>query len=265
MEPNLIRILLIEDDPDFAFTLQRRLEARKGLSFSIDSAQDLASSIQKISERNLDVIVLDLNLKDSKGLATLRKVNHEARTLPIIVLTGEFDESIGQEALKLGAQDYFLKGEAHPDLLVRSIRYSIERKKQELALTKVNEDLKKSYAENQKLLALIPSVIVRLDSQDTVTHWNSVAERVLGIPHAKAIDRPLSECGAAWDFAVLKGGINECRVTKRPLYLDDIEFKRPDGVKRILGVSVHPIQSLPGEPIGILIFGADVTDYRSKR
>lgn len=263
MEP--IKILLIEDDPDFTFTLKTRLEARKGFSFSMDSASDLTVGLKKISEGNIDVILLDLNLKDSKGLDTIRKISYKARDLPIIVLTGEFDESIGQETLKLGAQDYFLKGEIHPEMLIRSIRYSMERKRQELALRRANEDLKKSDAENQKLLNLIPSVLIRINFKDVVTHWNSVAERVLGIPHAKAIDRPLSECGAQWNFEILKRGIGECRTKRIPLYLDDIEFTRPDGVKRILGVTVHPIQGTPGEPVGILIFGADVTDYRSKR
>ncbi len=262
MEPGPIKILLIEDDPDFTYTLKERLKTSKEPSFSIDCANDLAGGIRKISEGGFDIVLLDLNLKDSKGMATLKKVNQQAKDLPIIVLTGEYDESIGPETLRLGAQDYFLKGEIHPQALVRSIHYSIERKKQELALRKAHEDLKKSDAEKEQLLALIPSIIIRIDSKDMVTHWNSVAERVLGILHAKAIDRPLSECGADWDFQILNRGIYECRTKKRPLYLEDIQFKRANGEKRLLGVTVHPIEGSVGERIGILIFGADITEHK---
>ena len=228
----------------------------------MDSATDLASGVQRILEGNLDVILLDLNLKDSKGLTTLKKIGYKARMLPIIVLTGEFDESIGAETLKLGAQDYFLKGEIHPETLICSIRYSIERKRQELELRKAHEDLKKSNAEKDQLLNLIPSIIIRINHEDRVTHWNEVAERVLGIPHAKAIDQPLSQCGVDWDFAILKKGIDDCRTKKIPLYLDDIPFKRSDGTKRILGATVHLIYGSPSERIGILIFGADITERK---
>src|SRR5207253_5078393 len=76
-------------------------------------------------------ILLDLSLPDSHGLETLSKMYSEAIGLPILVLTGLDDETLGLEAVQRGAQDYMVKGRIDGRLLVRAIRYAIERKQTE--------------------------------------------------------------------------------------------------------------------------------------
>src|SRR3989338_2215699 len=134
MNPKPIHVLLIEDDPDFAESLKLRLSSSKDFSFLLESAPNLASGLNQVREGSFDLILLDLNLKDSTGLDTLKKLQREARTLPVIVLTGEYDESTGPETIRLGAQDYFVKGKIEPSALTRSIAYSIERKEHEDSL-----------------------------------------------------------------------------------------------------------------------------------
>jgi len=96
--------------------------------FIIERADDLASALTRISERSFDVIVADLNLPDSQGNETTRQICQNSIRTPLIVLTEIDDEKIELNALKIGAQDYLVKGKFHPDTLMRTIRHSIERK-----------------------------------------------------------------------------------------------------------------------------------------
>ena len=86
-----------------------------------------------------DVVLLDLSLPDSVGLDTLKKLQHLAPDLPVVVLTGVDNRSLALEAMAVGAQDYLVKGKISGELLERAIRYAIERKKAEAHLRKALE------------------------------------------------------------------------------------------------------------------------------
>ena len=82
-----------------------------------------------------DAILLDLSLPDAYGLPTLKQVQATSPTIPIIVLSGVSDQALSLQAVQQGAQDYLVKGQGHPELLARSIRYAIERKRAEERMT----------------------------------------------------------------------------------------------------------------------------------
>ena len=242
-------VLLIEDDRDFVTVIKEGLMASRDPSFDVECEEDLAGGLARLSKGGIDVVLLDLKLRDSDGLATLSKVHARAMDLPIIVLTGEYGEELGPQTLKQGAQDYLTKGRVDRDILIRSIRYSIERKRQE--------------AETKQLVSSLPSILIGIDSDDLIRHWNSVAEQVFGIPHSKVFRKPLSQCGLDWDLRRVVQGIAECRANEKPLRLDDVAFKGADGKERLLGVTVNPLRDVPSEGrVGILIFGADITERR---
>jgi PAS domain S-box-containing protein len=255
MENGSIHVLLIEDDSDFVYTTKERLSAFENPSFFVDSADSLSDASKRLLAGGIDAVVLDLNLKDSNGLETLTKLHSQFKNLPIIVLTGEYDESTGPETLKRGAQDYFVKGKIELSALARAIRYAIERKQHE-------ESLRRAYHEMKELLDSVPSILIRTDSHNTIIYWNDAAEHILNITWKEAINKPLQECGVTWNYNILKNGITNCHLQKRPLRLDDIEFKRSHGGKGFLGITVSPIEGMPGEQSGTLIFGADITERK---
>ena len=82
-----------------------------------------------LKKTECDVLLLDLGLPDSSGLETVAAVRREFPDIPIVVLTGLADEEIALEAMRMDIQDYLLKGQITADLLARSIRYSLERKR----------------------------------------------------------------------------------------------------------------------------------------
>ncbi len=123
------KILLVEDNSGDAYLLQRLLVNVERKKFEFACVERLSAAINCLENNNFDVILLDLALPDSLGLDTLRQICASAPEIPIIVLTGLDDEDTAIEALREGAQDYLVKGEISEVLLVRAIRYAVERKR----------------------------------------------------------------------------------------------------------------------------------------
>ena len=126
--------------------------------FSLVRAQKLSIALQRLSDTELDVVLLDLSLPDSQGLATFSRVHALAPQLPIIVLTGLDDEALGLKTVQEGAQDYLVKDSTSPALLVRSVRYAVERKRAEELTARVLEELRKKNSEMQDDLRLAREV-----------------------------------------------------------------------------------------------------------
>lgn len=132
MSTQSIRILLIEDNPGDARLIKEFLGEVTGATFELDSVGSLSEGLKRLDRT--DAILLDLALPDSTGLDTFEKIHSQAPGLPIIVLTGTDDDALAFKAVSAGAQDYLVKGQVSGQLLARSIRYSIERKRIDEAL-----------------------------------------------------------------------------------------------------------------------------------
>ncbi|HEY9870328.1 MAG TPA: response regulator [Candidatus Obscuribacterales bacterium] len=135
-----IKLLLIEDSRAQIRLLEQMLAEVKGARFEIECAEKLSDGLSYLSKNSFDVVLLDLSLPDASGLDTLVSVHCQHPHVPIVVLTGLDDESVAMEAVKLGAQDYLLKGQVQGPMLARAIRYAIERKGAEERIKQLNED-----------------------------------------------------------------------------------------------------------------------------
>ncbi len=126
-----IEILLIEDNPGDARLIKEYLSDDKNLTFNLQMCERLAPGIEIVENENINVVLLDLKLPDSEGLNTFQKVFAAAPHVPIIVLSGLDDENTAIKAVQMGAQDYLVKDKVEGELLVRAIKYAIERKRAE--------------------------------------------------------------------------------------------------------------------------------------
>jgi len=126
-----IRILLIEDNPGDARLIREYLSEVKNITFNLQACEKLKDGIEILEIEYIDVVLLDLKLPDSEGLSSFDKIFSTAPHVPIIVLTGLNDETTAIKAVQMGAQDYLVKDKVESDLLIRSIRYAIERKRAE--------------------------------------------------------------------------------------------------------------------------------------
>ncbi len=174
MDSKLIRLLVVEDSRTDAIMIEELLSGAKTVHFELVSVNRLSSAIGQLEQSYFDIILLDLSLPDTRGLDTLIQVQNHAPTVPIVVLTALNNEELAVEAIRKGAQDYLVKGQIDSQLLVRAIRYAIERKSTLEALRDSEErfrllvDSGKDYA------------IFTLSPNGTVINWNQGAERMTG-------------------------------------------------------------------------------------
>lgn len=135
MNSNPIRVLLIEDNPADARLIEVLLAEVRIARFSLRWEDHLRGGLARLAGKNdFDAVLLDLLLPDSQGLDTILKVREQAPEVPLVVLTGQDDESLGLSAVQRGAQDYLVKGHADANLLARSLLYSIERQRMQATL-----------------------------------------------------------------------------------------------------------------------------------
>jgi PAS domain S-box-containing protein len=134
-----IQVLLVEDNPADVRLWQELLWDVTSAQFQLIPVERLDEAMEMLKQQRFDVILLDLSLPDSQGLETFVKMHLQAPAIPIIVLTGLDDESLATKAVQEGAQDYLVKGQVNGDLLVRCMRYAIERQRAEEALRQSEE------------------------------------------------------------------------------------------------------------------------------
>ena len=147
MTSDSINILLIEDNLAEARLLQEFLKETSFNEFNLVHVQRLSEALDAIGEDSskpctYNIILLDLTLPDSQGLESLKPLMARAPCLPIVVLTNINDEQLAIEAVRKGAQDYLVKRQINSQLLVRSLRYAIERKQYLETLRALNQSLK---------------------------------------------------------------------------------------------------------------------------
>jgi len=130
MQVESINILMVDDDPgDCRLVEQLLKKSSQTTEFIIETAQRLVDCLECLKSRSFDLVLLDLGLPDSSGIEIVQKVQGANPNIPIVVLTGLADEQMGLDAIRKGAEDYLVKGESLKYTLVRSIQYSIERKR----------------------------------------------------------------------------------------------------------------------------------------
>jgi PAS domain S-box-containing protein len=131
MADNKIKILLVEDNPGDVRLIEEMVKEAGAGQFELTVEGTLDGSLGRLRKRSFDAVLLDLNLPDSRGIATMKSIQGNAMGIAVIVLTGLEDEAIAIESLKIGAEDFLIKGKCDGSLLVRSLRYGVERKRVE--------------------------------------------------------------------------------------------------------------------------------------
>jgi len=140
-----VPVLLVEDNPGDAMLIRRVLDQSSVRSFvgdiSLVHVETMSACLKELSEGDYDVLLLDLGLEATTGLATLERVFDHHPNQAIIVLTGLDDDEMAVEAIRTGAQDYLPKDDIDADRLMRALRYAVERSKQERELQRRTEQM----------------------------------------------------------------------------------------------------------------------------
>lgn len=122
-----LKTLLIEDNPLHSRLIQELLAESEGPEFEVDSAGTLAEGLNRLAADGYELLLLDLVLPDSEDLETYLRVRAAYPDLTVVILSGMEDIKLAARAVEAGAQDYLVKSRLDSPLLVRSIRYAVER------------------------------------------------------------------------------------------------------------------------------------------
>lgn len=172
-----IKVLLIDDEPAQAWLVQEHLHSgaeKSGREIDLVHTESLAEGMKCLADAEVDVILLDLSLPDSIGLATLTKAHARYPGIPIIVLTSLEDEDLGIQLVQSGAQDYLVKGQADSLTLFRTLRYAIERKQAEVERERLIQELKEALAQVKTLRGLLPICSGCKKIRDDQGYWNQI-------------------------------------------------------------------------------------------
>ena len=126
MDDQTTRVLLIEDNPGDADLIRLRLVEGQS-AVKVDCVNRLSDGLASMTKDTPSLVLLDLNLPDSHGAETFRRVMHHAPNTPVVVLSGQDDEALAMKAVHHGVQDYLIKGDVTSKQLERAIRYAVER------------------------------------------------------------------------------------------------------------------------------------------
>ncbi len=155
-----ICILLAEDNPGDVRLVKEALKEGK-VSNQLFVANDGVEALDMLTSAESltpDVMLLDLNLPRKTGLEVLAELKNHAELdgIPVVILTGLDDESVALEAIRMGAQDYLIKGELESRLFARVIRYSIERKLAAIEREQLFRERQDLFSQIQTLRELLP-------------------------------------------------------------------------------------------------------------
>jgi diguanylate cyclase (GGDEF)-like protein/PAS domain S-box-containing protein len=175
-----IKVLLIEDNRDHAQLIRSMLAEARNTLFDLEHADRLSTGLEYLDKGNIDVILSDLSLPDSRGMDTFRKVNTHAPDVPIVVLSALDDEMVAIKAVQAGAQDYLVKLQANSYLLERSICYSIER-------NRMVREMYRLQREWENIFQSIGNPMTILDPKHVILAANRAVEELVGKPEKELV------------------------------------------------------------------------------
>jgi len=214
----MIKALLVEDNDVDAQLTQDLLSEWSIEEFQITRAKTLGEGLALLSRERFDAVLLDLSLPDAFGLPTVKQVHATSPTIPVVILSGVSDQSLALQAVQQGAQDYLVKGQGHPELLARAVRYAIERKRFEEHLTYLaqydhltglvnrtlfRDRLVQAMARSKRMQQPIGLMLLDLDRFKAV---NDTFGHAMGDELLKAVSERLKACVREVDTVARMGG-----------------------------------------------------------
>ncbi len=263
-----IKALLVEDSPSDARLIQELLRQAGGRQILLNHTDRIGSALECLHLDRPDVVLLDLKLPDSKGLETFQRIHSEAPALPVIILTGVDDIDMALETIAEGAADYLLKNDLSSGLLLRVLRYSIERKRVEESLLRTEKELEfKNRIAGAFLTAPFPEMapgvlraILEFMQSDQAAFAYIETDGMLVCPAAGRASNagmeivpqdsrfPRNAWNGVWGKALLE---------KRPLLLNQPTQGLTAPVRRVLAVPLLD----RGEVVGLFEIANKPTDY----
>jgi PAS domain S-box-containing protein/putative nucleotidyltransferase with HDIG domain len=241
VEDRPISVLLIESNPQDVRLIQEMLVQAHAMHFELKGVDRLSAGLVRLATNNVGLVLLDLDLPDSRGFDTFAKAYALAPQKPIVVMTGLHDKEIALKAVQEGAQGYLVKEQLDSYSLVQTITGAIERKRAE-------EELR-----SQALIfENIHDGIIVTDLEGNIIRWNPAAEKMFGYYQDEVFQKTLGILSTR----IMKGTLRDGR------WSGEMGFTRKDGTEGICETTVIPLRDERGSISAVFGVARDVTERK---
>jgi PAS domain S-box-containing protein len=246
-----LKVLVVDDDLVDRKSLRRLLSQSSLTAFTVEEADSLKGAFGLLDKERFDVVLLDLNLPDSKGENTLLSVNEKHPEVAAVVITGECGEEYGLKAIAQGAQEYLTKGRFDKHALTKSLYYAVERKNLECKLQLAKE----VYAifENSAV------GITMADMQERLISWNRFTESLLGMGKEDLYLRPVESLYPPSEWEKMKA-LNVRQKGMQHHFETQIIRKNDEVID--VDISLSVMKNPAGKPIGSVGLITDITERK---
>ncbi len=256
-----IRLLLVEDDEDFAPALTRRLRKR---NIDVVLAPSAEEALNKLEAEDFDTVVSDIKLPNMDGMEFLARVRELHNTIPVIMLTGYANLESAKEAVRLDAAGYLLKPLENIDELLDPIfkavySYELRLKNKELIdrLQAKVEELKISEEKYRDLFESVSDIIYVMDQDGRFVAVNKRMEDTVGYKREELIGKPVAtifeeENEVGLDDLINKGVVQDVEKT----------YVLKDGRKILVLLSSSVMHDSDGGIQGIVCCAHDITERK---
>jgi diguanylate cyclase (GGDEF)-like protein len=200
MRRKTLKVLLVEDDLADVSSIRRALRKARPRSTRVSDVPSLEEALEHLDTEDVDLVLVNLGLRDTPGVECVRQIRHTAPTVPIVVTAEERDERLAILALQRDAQDYLLKHQLNPTTLGRAVRYAVEPDRWQ--------------DQYRRQLSISPDGVLIVDADGRVLFVNGTAAEMLGSAPARLADLPESlrtASASAVDVVLETGRIAEVR------------------------------------------------------
>ncbi len=238
----------------YAHVIQRYLEDPSARGLVVKRADRLAKGLEVLASDHVDLVLLDLSLPDSEGYDTFHDLRQAAPAVPVIVLTGFEDDEMAERAVRHGAQDFLAKADMSPSLLVRSIRYALERWKAASRLEE-SERRYRAVVEDQTELVCryLPDGELTFVNDAFCRFFGAEAEELLGRKfYTVAVEKDRLE------FATRLSALDR----RRPIRTREQRLESPDDEPRWLQWTDRALFGADGNLVEFQSVGRDTTEQK---
>jgi PAS domain S-box-containing protein len=256
-QPHRIKVLLIEDrESDIRYVkeiLSEKNEAVKiGDLFDLETANRLDKALQRLAKGDVDVILTNLTLPDSTGLATFKRLYDHASDVAIVILSSD-DPKLAATVVEQGAQDYLFKSKLNANNLPRILQYAFERKRIQKRIYQA-EQRYRSVFENSAV------AIILADSRGMIVSWNQFSERLLGMAYEDLHLKPLQSLYPVKEWEKLNLPENQRKLSAQERF--ETKIVRQDGTMIDVDVSMSIQKNLAGKETGSILIVRDITEQK---
>jgi two-component system cell cycle sensor histidine kinase/response regulator CckA len=263
MIPPTLNILLVEDNPADARLIELIFSGSRGPAATVRKAETLEAALECLGAQAFDLVLLDLNLPDSESLDTLHAVASKAPETAVVVLSGHSDENLAISAVREGAQDYLVKGKIEAEVLQRSVRYAIERKRVQVDRDRAMQALAASEERLRLVTEASTDGIWDWNMRDDTLVWSERMYDLLRIPRGQEV-RPTAEALEhvhPEDRDLLRDAI-KAHLEKGAPFIVECRLRRYDGSYGYFHISGKTVRDESGKPVRMAGSISDITERR---